>query len=50
MNLSEGGGYQPGPVRPMMAFAKVAADAPTPVSPGQLTVQITVSATYELVK
>ncbi|HWE45094.1 MAG TPA: SIMPL domain-containing protein [Caulobacteraceae bacterium] len=45
-NLSEGGGYTPSPVRPMMMSAKVA--APTPVEAGQLDLRVDVSATYEL--
>ena len=45
VNLSEGGGYSPGPVR-VMAMAK--APAPTPVSAGELTVRISVTGVYEL--
>ncbi|QUD89688.1 SIMPL domain-containing protein [Phenylobacterium montanum] len=50
VNLTEGGGYQPGPVRPMLAFAAKAAAAPTPVEQGQLTVRIDISGVYELSK
>ena len=50
VNLSEGGGYQPGPVRPMALMEMRAKSAPTPVEPGELTVRIEVSAVYELVK
>jgi uncharacterized protein YggE len=46
VNLSEGGGYSPGPVR-VMAMAK-APGAPTPVSAGELTVRISVTGVYEL--
>lgn len=49
VNLSEGGGYQPGPIRPV-AFMKAAAAAPTPVEQGQLTVRIDISGVYELTK
>ena len=46
VNLSEGGGYSPGPVR-AMALAKPVG-APTPVSAGELTVRISVTGEYEL--
>jgi uncharacterized protein YggE len=50
VTLSEGGGYAPQPVMPM-AMARVAkADYATPVSPGELTVRIQVSGTYELAR
>ena len=49
VTLSEGGGYQPQP-RPMMAMAFRAEKASTPVEPGELTVRIEVSATYELAR
>lgn len=52
INLSEGGGYQPAPLR-RVGFADAAlksAAVNTPVEPGQLTVRIEVSATYELTK
>ncbi len=48
VNLSEGGGYVPGPVRPMMMMAK-AADA-TPVAGGELTVRVDVTGVFELAK
>jgi uncharacterized protein YggE len=47
VNLSEGGGYAPAPIRPM-AMARMSADAAMPVSPGQLTVRVDVSGVYEL--
>ena len=51
INLSEGGGYQPGPVRPMMLAAQARIQAvPTTVASGELTVRIDVNATYELAK
>ncbi len=48
VNLSEGGGYQPSPPRPV-AMMKMAAAA-TPIAPGQLTVQVDISGVYELAK
>lgn len=45
--LSEGGGYQPSPVRPV-AYLKAAAAAPTQVEAGELDLRVEVSATYEL--
>ncbi len=52
INLSEGGDYQPPALRHVgFADARVKmAEATTPVEPGQLTVRIEVSATYELAK
>lgn len=52
INLSESGGYQPPALRRVgFADARVKmAEATTPVEPGQLTVRIEVSATYELSK
>ena len=47
VNLSEGGGYAPGPVG-VMAMAK-AQDA-TPISAGELTVRISVTGLYELAR
>ncbi|HXQ45503.1 MAG TPA: SIMPL domain-containing protein [Caulobacteraceae bacterium] len=47
VNLTEGAPEQSAPIRPM-TMASVRAAAPTPVSAGQLTVDITVSAVYEL--
>lgn len=49
VNLTESGGEQAGPVRPMMRMVAMAA-APTPVSPGELTVQVNVSGVFELAK
>jgi uncharacterized protein YggE len=49
VNLTEGAPEQTSPIRPMM-MASVRAQAPTPVSAGQLTVDITVSAVYELAR
>jgi uncharacterized protein YggE len=46
VNLSESGGYEPGPIRPM-AMAKMAA---TPVTAGELTVRADVSAVFELAR
>jgi uncharacterized protein YggE len=48
VNLSESGGYEPEPMRPM-ARVKMAAAA-TPVSAGELTVQADVSAVFELTR
>jgi hypothetical protein len=48
VNLSENGGYVPGPVRPMMMMAK-AADA-TPVAAGELAVRVDVNGVFELAK
>jgi uncharacterized protein YggE len=49
VNLSEGGGYAPQPIRPMpmMAMAKAVA---TPVAAGELTVRVDVTGIYELAK
>ena len=47
ISLTEGGGYMPEPYRPVMAMA-AKASAPTPVSPGELSVRIDVSALYGL--
>lgn len=49
VNLTEGGGYQPGPPRPMMALAARAAPE-TPVATGELDIKIEVSGTFELAK
>jgi uncharacterized protein len=51
VTLSEGGAEPPptGPV--VFAAARMkTAEAPTPVEPGQLTVRVEVSATYELTR
>jgi uncharacterized protein YggE len=46
-SLSEGGGYEPSPVRPMMLM-KAAAPAATQVEAGELDLRVQVQATYEL--
>jgi uncharacterized protein YggE len=47
LELSEVSGYQPYPI--VVTGARLAAEAaPTPVAPGQLALQITVNATYEI--
>lgn len=48
VRLSEGGGYSPEPPRPMLRVAMSAAQAQTPVSPGELSVRVEVSGVYEL--
>jgi uncharacterized protein YggE len=50
VSLSEGGGYAPQPIRPVMALAKAAAPMATPVAPGELTVRIDVTGLYELAR
>jgi uncharacterized protein YggE len=52
VSLSEGGGYEPGPVvRPLMMAAQARVQAiPTTVSSGELTVRIDVNGLYELAK
>ena len=47
-SLSEGGGYTPSPVRPMMYASAAKVAAPTPVEAGQLDLRVQVSAVYEL--
>jgi uncharacterized protein YggE len=47
INLSEGAVGVPGPIMPMAMLAKA---APTPVSPGELTVRVEVNAAYELAR
>lgn len=47
VSLSEGGGYAVPPPMPMMAMAARAKDMGTPMSGGELTVRIDVSAVYE---
>ncbi len=50
VNLSEGGGYAPAPMR-AMNFARNSVGAePTPVSAGELTVRINVTGVYELAR
>ena len=48
VNLSESGGYSPSPPTPMFALARVAAPSPTPVSGGELSVQIEINGVYQL--
>jgi len=48
VNLSEGGGVEPGPVRPMAVMALQKAAAPTPVEAGELKVRVAISGVYEL--
>ena len=49
VNLSEGGGYTPQPPRPLaMMRMAAAAEAPTPVEPGEVQVRIEVTGMYEL--
>lgn len=51
VNLGEGGGYMPSPPpMPMYAMAKREMADSSPVSAGELKVQVSVSATYELAK
>jgi uncharacterized protein YggE len=52
VNLSESGGYTPQPPRPMvmMRMAADAAQAPTAIQGGELTVRIDVSGVYELAR
>jgi len=50
VSLSEGGGGAPQPIRPIYAMAKMAAAAPTPVAPGELTDRIDISGVFELVR
>lgn len=47
VSLSEGGGYSPPAPMPVMAMAARAKDMGTPMSGGELTVRIDISATYE---
>ena len=47
-SFSEGGGYAPPPPMPVYARAEMAADASTPVAPGQLTLRVDVTAVFEL--
>lgn len=50
ITLSESGGYQPPQPVPMMAMARMEKDSVAPVSGGELSVRIDVSAVYELSK
>ncbi|MFC5345907.1 SIMPL domain-containing protein [Brevundimonas staleyi] len=49
-SLNEGGGYTPQPPMPVMAFARMSADAgaSTPVSAGEMTVRIDITGTYDI--
>jgi uncharacterized protein YggE len=49
VTLSESGGFEPGP-RPMMmkAMAMDAAAAPTPVAPGEVSLNINLTVVFEL--
>ncbi|MDB5459032.1 MAG: hypothetical protein JWO72_773 [Caulobacteraceae bacterium] len=49
VNLSEGGGYTPGPVRPM-ALMTASKRVETPVEAGELGVRIEVSGVYEMAR
>lgn len=49
VNLTEGGGYQPSPPRPMAMMAARAAPE-TPVATGELDIKISVNGTFELTK
>jgi uncharacterized protein YggE len=48
VSISEGGGYQPVPPRPMAMQARADKAFATPVSPGEMSVRIDVDATYQL--
>lgn len=51
VSLSEGGGYQPSPPRPMAQSVRAfKAEDSTPVSPGELVVRIEVEGLFELVR
>lgn len=50
VSLSEGGGYQPEPPVQMMAMARGKSYDSTPVEAGELKVQISINAVFELVK
>lgn len=48
-SLNEGGGYTPQPPMPVFAMARMSADsASTPVSPGEMTVRIDITGTYDI--
>ena len=49
VNLSEGGGYRPGPPMPMMAMA-VRSEASTPVEAGEVKVRVDVTGVFELTR
>jgi uncharacterized protein YggE len=48
VSISEGGGYQPGPIVPVVYAKAAAMDAATPVAPGEVGVTISVQVQYEL--
>ena len=51
VNLSEGGGYEPSPIRPMGVMQmRAAAPAPTPVETGDVKVRIDINGVFELAK
>jgi hypothetical protein len=50
VNLTEAGGYEPGPIRPMAMSKMRSASVPTPVEAGQMTVRSDVSAVFELAR
>ena len=50
VTLSEGGGYAPAPPMPVMAFAARDKAESTPVQAGDLKMQISINATFELVR
>ena len=50
VSLSESGGYQAPQPMPMMAMARMEKDAGSPVSGGEMSLRIDVSAVYELTK
>jgi uncharacterized protein YggE len=49
VSLSEGGGYAPQPIRPMMLMAEKSRVA-TPIAPGEMDVRIDISGVYELAR
>jgi len=50
VNLSEGGSFSPPPPVPMVAMSARFEKAQTPVSPGEMSVRVDVSAIYELAR
>lgn len=46
--IQEGGGYSPPMPMPMMAMERMAADASTPISPGEVETRAQVNVTFEL--
>jgi uncharacterized protein YggE len=47
-SLTESGGYEPSPIRPMMMRAAAAPSVETSIQPGQLDLRVDVQATFEL--